>query len=99
MIFETITDHIVAHSNLREFDPQVMFNTVWAFTKTEESNPSHFRKKKVADHAVVLSHLREFTPQNLANTVWAFANAEESQPNLFKKIADHIVALDNLRGF
>ena len=41
----------------------------------------------------------KFNEQELSNTVWAYATARESHPELFNKLADHIVALDNLKSF
>ena len=38
-------------------------------------------------------------PQKLANIAWAYATLGEPHPVLFKKIADHIIKLDNLSQF
>jgi len=38
-------------------------------------------------------------PQALSNIIWAFATLDETHSNLFKKTADHIVGLDNLKSF
>jgi hypothetical protein len=43
--------------------------------------------------------LSGFKPQNISNIVWAYTTASESYPQLFKKVADHIVAQSNLSGF
>ena len=43
--------------------------------------------------------MRSFNQQDLSNIVWAYATADESHPKLFKKVADHIVALENLGSF
>ncbi|KAL7517287.1 hypothetical protein ACHAWF_000118, partial [Thalassiosira exigua] len=37
--------------------------------------------------------------QDLSNIVWTFAKAGESNPRLFQKMADHIIALNNLNSF
>ena len=37
-----------------------------------------------------------FNAQALANTVWSFEKAGVSHPLLFEKVANHIVALDQL---
>ena len=40
-----------------------------------------------------------FNPQALSNIIWAYATAGESHPQLFKQLADHIVAQGDLNGF
>ena len=43
--------------------------------------------------------MEDFKPQELANSVWVYATAKVSNPKLFKKVADHIVRIDNLKSF
>ena len=49
---------------------------------------------RAAEHRVA-----EFNTCSLANTVWAFAKAGEPHPRLFEKVANHILALDDLSSF
>ena len=64
---------------LREFTPQGLANTVWAFATAGHAAPELLD----AIAAAAVSQLREFTPQHLANTAWAFAVADHLAPALF----------------
>jgi len=43
--------------------------------------------------------LNDFWPQALKDLVWAYATLDEQSPELLKKVADHILQLDNLDKF
>ena len=60
-------------SRLRDFKPQELANTAWAFATAGVRAEALFAA--VAE-AAVGSRLRGFKPQNLANTVWAFTAAD-----------------------
>ena len=64
---------------LREFTPQGLANTVWAFATAGHAAPELLD----AIAAAAVSQLREFTPQHLANTAWAFAVADHLAHALF----------------
>ena len=64
---------------LREFGPQHLANTAWAFAAASHKAPALL--DAVAAAAVL--RLREFNPQELANTAWAFAAADHIAPALF----------------
>ena len=53
--------------------------------------------KKVGDEIAAMNNLKSFNPQNLSNTIWAYATANIHHPDLFKKIANEIIA--NLSSF
>ena len=65
---------------LRDFNPQNLANTVWAFATAGHAAPALF--DAIATE-VVRGSLHDFTPQNLANTAWAFAVADRPAPALF----------------
>ncbi|KAL7459875.1 hypothetical protein ACHAWC_011890 [Mediolabrus comicus] len=92
-------DHIAIHANGRtkEFKPQELSNTVWAFAKAGKGHDTLF--KAIGDEVVAHAHLRDFRPQALANIVWAYATAGASHLELTEKVASHIVQLDHLRDF
>jgi hypothetical protein len=46
-----------------------------------------------------MKDLNAFLPQALSNIIWSYASAGESHPKLFKKFADHIVAMSDLGQF
>ena len=52
--------------------------------------------KVVGDTVIAMENLNSFKPQELSNIVWAHATLNENNPELFKKVEDHVVALDNL---
>jgi len=78
---------------LREFTPQGLANTVWAFATAGHAAPELLD----AIAAAAVPQLREFTPQHLANTVWAFATAGHAAPELLDAIA--AAAVSQLREF
>ncbi|KAJ8601610.1 hypothetical protein CTAYLR_008466 [Chrysophaeum taylorii] len=71
---------------IREFNPQNLANTAWAFARAGIDAPQLFAA--IADAA--LSRLGEFNPQDLANTAWAVATAGIEAPRLFAVIADDL---------
>merc|ERR1740124_462367 len=72
-----------AVNRLREFKPQNLANTVWAYATAGHTVPALF--DAIAKEAV--NRLHEFTPQNLSNTVWAFATVGHAAPVLLDAIA------------
>jgi hypothetical protein len=82
---------------IRDFNPQELANTVWAYATAGVQHPALFNK--LGDDVVSLNNLKSFKPQALANIIWAFATACVKHPALFKKVGDHVVALDNLKPF
>lgn len=56
---------------LRDFTPQALANTAWAFVRARRATPSML--EVIATEA--LPRLGEFKPQELANLAWAFATA------------------------
>jgi hypothetical protein len=93
-----MANHIAGLDHLREFKPQNLSNTVWAYATAGDSHPILFAK--IANHIVGLKSLDRFThPQDVSNTVWAYATAGVNHPQLFEKMANHVVRLDHLRDF
>ncbi|KAL7523783.1 hypothetical protein ACHAWF_000663 [Thalassiosira exigua] len=89
MLFQKVANYISGSNHINSFNPQNIFNIVWAFSKAEESNPSIFQK--VAKHIIKLNNLNSF--------IWAFAKAKESNPRLFHKVAHQIIRLSHLNTF
>ena len=69
---------------MREFKPQELSNTAWAFATAGYAAPALF--DAIAEEAS--GRVREFTPQELANTASAFATAGHAAPALFGAIAE-----------
>ena len=65
-----------ARPRLREFNPQNLANTAWAFATAGQPAPELF--SAIGEEA--RPHLREFKPQELSNTVWAYATAGVAAP-------------------
>ncbi len=84
-MFEKVANYIIAHERLKDFKPQALSNTVWAYATAGVSHPELF--DKMANHIVKLDNLREFKPQHLSNIVWAYATAQVSHPKMFQKVA------------
>ena len=54
---------------MRDFDPQSLANTAWAFATSGHQEEQLFTALAVATEW----HIRDFNEQALANTSWAFA--------------------------
>ena len=96
----TLIHHIAKESIplLKRFNPQDLYNIMWAYTKSGASHP-HFLTR-VVDHVVSLRHLDHFKPRELASISIVFARTRNvSLRPLFDKVADHIIALDHLGKF
>ena len=68
---------------MRDFKPQDLANTAWAFATTGIAATVLF-------HAIAVEaaqRVGEFNPQDLANTAWAFATTGIAAPALFDAIA------------
>ena len=65
---------------LREFNPQELANTVWAYANAGHASAALF--DAVAAEATP-RRLRDFKPQALANTMWAYAAADVPAAVLF----------------
>jgi hypothetical protein len=85
-----VGDRVVALDHLQSFNPQNLVNTVWVYATV---------KVWQVIICVQLNHLKTFNSQDFANTVWAYATAGVQHPDLFQKIGDHIITLDNLKSF
>ena len=94
-LFDAMEKRILEH--LKEFNPQALTDTVWAYAAADIHHPKLF--ERVANHIFTYKHLDEFTPEHLSKIVWAYATAEVSHPNLFEKIANHIVRPGKLTHF
>eukprot|EP00984_Skeletonema_dohrnii_P008272 scaffold3034_cov110-Skeletonema_dohrnii-CCMP3373.AAC.5 len=90
-------DQVVAMKYLKEFKPQALSNTVWAYATADVLHAKLF--EKVANHIVESDSLSRFKPQEFSNTVWAYATAGISHASLFEKVANHIVESDSLDRF
>ena len=66
--------------DLRDFKPQELANTAWAFATAGRAAPTLL--DAIATEAVRRG-LRDFNEQELANTAWAFAAADHLAPALF----------------
>ena len=64
---------------LRDFNPQDLANTVWAYATAGHAPPALF--EAVARAAV--PRMGEFKPQHLSNTAWAYAVADAPSAALF----------------
>eukprot|EP00665_Eupelagonemidae_sp_cell47_P001606 gene1605-160_t len=78
---------------LREFEPQNLANTAWAYAKAGHAAPALLE----AIAAAAVPRLHDFTTQALANTVWAYAKAGHAAPALLEAIA--AAAVPRLRDF
>ena len=75
--------------DLRDFKPQELANTAWAFAKADRAAPTLF--DAIAREAV-RGGLRDFKPQELSMTAsWAFATAGHAAPVLLDAIATQAV--------
>jgi len=72
----------LALASRREFKPQHLANTAWAFATAGHAAPALFD----AIGREAAGRVRELNPQNLANTAWAFATAGHAAPALFDAI-------------
>ena len=70
---------------MREFNPQELANTAWAFATAGHAAPALFDPIAAEEAA---GRVRELNPQVLANTTWAFATAGHAAPGLFEAIAE-----------
>ena len=85
---------------LSEFQSRELSNLIYAFGLAEYNHEFEDGSTALDIFAVkASSNLGNFEPQELSNTVWAYATLEISHPLLFKKVAGHIVGLDNLETF
>ncbi|KAL7530600.1 hypothetical protein ACHAXR_004948 [Thalassiosira sp. AJA248-18] len=85
---------------LSEFDARSLSNLIYAFGLAEYN--LKFEDGGTLFDVLALeatSNIKGFEPQHLSNIVWAYANVKATNPSLFKKVGDHIVALDNLGTF
>jgi hypothetical protein len=76
-----------AATRVRDFDPQHLAITAWAFAKAEHAAP----KLLDAIAAEAAPRVREFDPQALASTAWAYATAQHAAPKLLDAIAAEAV--------
>ena len=56
--------------SLRDFKPQEIANSVWAFATLKESHPAFFSR---AGEEIEKRNLEGFDGQNVGNTIWAYA--------------------------
>ena len=70
----------VTRRPLRDFKPQDLANTVWAYASAGHASPSLFDAVAVE---VTRRPLRDFNPQTLANIAWAHAVADAPSAALF----------------
>jgi len=68
---------------VREFNPQELSNTAWAFATAGHAAPALLD----AIAAEAAGRVHEFNEQGLANTAWAFATAGHAAPALLDAIA------------
>ena len=66
---------------MREFVPQALANTAWAFATAGHAAPALFDAIGMES----AGRMDEFKPQELANTAWAFAKAGHAAPTLFNQ--------------
>ena len=81
-LFAAVAEAAV-RGGLRDFKPQGLANTAWAFATAGHAAPTLL--DAVATEAVRRG-LRDFKPQNLANIAWAFATAGRAAPTLLDAI-------------
>jgi hypothetical protein len=67
----------------RDFNPQELANTTWAFAKAGREATALFN----AIAAKAAPRVREFIPQDLANTAWAYATSYHEATALLDAIA------------
>ena len=67
---------------MRDFKPQELSNTAWAFATAGYAAPTLF--DAIGKEAA--GRVRDFKPQELANTAWSFATAGHAAPALFDAI-------------
>ena len=72
----------------REFKPQELVNTAWAFATAGRATHALF--DAIGKEAA--GRVREFKPQELSNTAWAFATAGHAAPALFDVIGREAAA-------
>jgi len=86
---------------LHKFDSRSLSNLIYAYglarcvIKFEDDGSTLFDVFAQA----AIPNLHTFNGQDLSNMLWAYANVKVSNSQLFKKIGDHIVQLDNLDEF
>ena len=68
---------------MRDFKPQELANTAWAFATAGRDAPALFD----AMAAEATRRVRNFKTLGLANTAWAFATAGRDDPALFAAMA------------
>ena len=73
---------------LRDFTPQHLSNTAWAFAKSRTLAPALF---EAISAQAVRRGLGDFKEQELSNTAWAFATARHEAPALFETISAEAV--------
>ena len=86
-LFAAVAEAAV-RGGLRDFNPQDLANTAWAFATAGHAAPALL--DAIATEAV-RGGLRDFRPQELTNTAWAFAKAERAAPTLLDAIATEAV--------
>ena len=69
---------------VREFNPQELSNTAWAFATAKHPTPAALLDAIAVE---ATGRVREFSDQGLANTAWAFATAGHAAPALLDAIA------------
>jgi hypothetical protein len=72
-----------AAGRVRDFNPQELSNTAWAFATAGHVAPALLN----AIAAEAAGRVREFNQQELTNTAWAFATAGHAAPALLDAIA------------
>ena len=85
-LFDALASASVAR--VREFNPQALANTAWAYATAGHAAPQLLDALASASAARV----REFNPQELANTAWAYATAGHAAPQLLDALASASVA-------
>ena len=69
---------------LRDFTPQHLSNTAWAFAKSRTLAPALF---EAISAQAVRRGLGDYNEQHFYNTAWAFATARHEAPALFEAIS------------
>ena len=67
---------------MRDFNPQALANTAWAFATMSHKDERLFTALAAAAERC----MRDFNPQELVNTAWAFATAGKPPPALLHPI-------------
>ena len=74
---------MAAQRRMRDFNPQNLANTAWAFATAGQKEALLFAALTTA----VQRRMGDFKPQGLANTAWTFATAGQKNASLFAALA------------